>query len=138
MVLSAMAFHEKAGRSQGNSGFIVVLFFFAENSFSRPSSHCRHAGRPQFSRCCLFLLCFNVAVLVFFIAGLLYRLCFEHVDNLGAYTASRRRPAFSSHLITPVEKPRVVQLGMELDGDAYIRFARAFHVDLSSSWVKNP
>jgi len=97
-----------------------------------------HAGRPQFSRCCLFLLCFIVAVLVFFIAGLLYRLCFEHVDNLGAYTASRRRPAFSSHLITPVEKPRVVQLGMELDGDAYIRFARAFHVDLSSSWVKNP
>jgi len=25
-------------------------------------------------------------VLVFFIAGLLYRLCFEHVDNLGAYS----------------------------------------------------
>jgi len=44
MVLRAMAFHEKAGRSQGNSGFIVVLFFFAENSFSRPSSHCRHAS----------------------------------------------------------------------------------------------
>src|SRR5438309_5988442 len=29
-----------------------------------------------------------------------FYLCFEHVDNLGAYTASRRRPAFSSHLIT--------------------------------------
>src|ERR1700751_6008275 len=27
---------------------------------------------------------------------------------------------------------------MEVDGDAYIRFARAFHVDLSSSWGKNP
>jgi hypothetical protein len=25
------------------------------------------------------------AVLTFFIAGLLYLLCFEHVDNLGAY-----------------------------------------------------
>jgi hypothetical protein len=24
-------------------------------------------------------------VLIFFIAGLLYLLCFEHVDNLGAY-----------------------------------------------------
>jgi hypothetical protein len=29
-----------------------------------------------------------------------FYLCFEHVDNLGAYTASRRRPAFSSHLFT--------------------------------------
>jgi hypothetical protein len=28
-------------------------------------------------------------VLTFFIAGLLFYLCFEHVDNLGAYTASR-------------------------------------------------
>jgi hypothetical protein len=26
------------------------------------------------------------AVLPFFIAGLLYLLCFEHVDNLGAYS----------------------------------------------------
>jgi len=25
-------------------------------------------------------------VLTFFIAGLLYLLCFEHVDNLGAYS----------------------------------------------------
>jgi hypothetical protein len=25
-------------------------------------------------------------VLIFFIAGLLYLLCFEHVDNLGAYS----------------------------------------------------
>src|ERR1022692_1896586 len=30
-----------------------------------------------------------LVVLIFFIAGLLYLLCFEHVDNLGAYTASR-------------------------------------------------
>jgi hypothetical protein len=27
--------------------------------------------------------------LTFFIAGLLYLLCFEHLDNLGAYSASR-------------------------------------------------
>jgi hypothetical protein len=47
-----------------------------------------------------FLLCFAATVLTFFIAGPFY-LCFEHVDNLGAYTASRRKPAFSSHLFTP-------------------------------------
>jgi len=42
------------------------------------------------SFCCeKFLLCFVATVLTFFIAGLLYLLCFEHVDNLGAYTASR-------------------------------------------------
>jgi hypothetical protein len=34
----------------------------------------------------IFLLCFATAVLTFFIAGLLYRLCFEHVNNLGAYS----------------------------------------------------
>jgi hypothetical protein len=33
-----------------------------------------------------FLLCFVATVLIFFIAGLLYLLCFEHVDNLGAYS----------------------------------------------------
>jgi hypothetical protein len=32
---------------------------------------------------------FTAAVLTFFIAGLLYLLRFERVDNLGAYTASR-------------------------------------------------
>jgi hypothetical protein len=34
----------------------------------------------------IFLLCFTATVLTFFIAGLLYLLCFEHVDNLGAYS----------------------------------------------------
>jgi len=29
---------------------------------------------------------FAAAVLIFFIAGLLYLLCFKHVDNLGAYS----------------------------------------------------
>jgi hypothetical protein len=33
-----------------------------------------------------FLFCFAATVLIFFIAGLLYLLCFEHVDNLGAYS----------------------------------------------------
>jgi len=28
-------------------------------------------------------------VLTFFLAGLFFYLCFEHVDNLAAYTASR-------------------------------------------------
>jgi hypothetical protein len=39
------------------------------------------------SFCCeIFLLCFVAAVLTFFIAGLLYLLCLEHIDNLGAYS----------------------------------------------------
>jgi hypothetical protein len=32
------------------------------------------------------LLCFATAVLILFIAGLLYLLRFERVDNLGAYS----------------------------------------------------
>ena len=40
-----MAFHEKAGRSQGHCGFIVSSwFFFADKVFSPPSSRCRHAS----------------------------------------------------------------------------------------------
>jgi hypothetical protein len=34
----------------------------------------------------IFLFCFTATVLTFLIAGLLYLLCFEHVDNLGAYS----------------------------------------------------
>ena len=34
----------------------------------------------------VFLHCFAATVLTFFIAGLLYLLCFKHVDNLGAYS----------------------------------------------------
>jgi len=33
-----------------------------------------------------FFASLTAAVLTFFIAGLLYLLCFEHVDNLGAYS----------------------------------------------------
>ena len=42
------------------------------------------------SVCCeQFLLALANTVLTFFIVGLLYLLRFEHVDNLGAYTAPR-------------------------------------------------
>ena len=43
-VLSEIAFHEKAGRSQGNSGFIASSLFFRRRSFCPPSSRCRHAS----------------------------------------------------------------------------------------------
>jgi hypothetical protein len=44
-------------------------------------------SRPIVSFCSeIFLICFAATVLTFFIAGLLYLLCFEHVDNLGAYS----------------------------------------------------
>jgi hypothetical protein len=33
-----------------------------------------------------FFVCFAAVVLIFFIAGLLYLLRFERVDNLGAYS----------------------------------------------------
>jgi hypothetical protein len=33
-----------------------------------------------------FLICFTTEVLTFFMAGLLYLLCLEHVDYLGAYS----------------------------------------------------
>ena len=67
--MSVIAFHEKAGRSQGNSGFIGSSWFFvADKRFSPaelatvamlPSALSRsesfrsvHVGRSQFSRCC--------------------------------------------------------------------------------------
>src|SRR5207245_5354048 len=44
-------------------------------------------SKPTVSFCSeKFLISFAAAVLTFFIAGLLYLLCFEHVDNLGAYS----------------------------------------------------
>jgi hypothetical protein len=44
-------------------------------------------SKPIVSFCSeIFLFRFTAAVLIFFIAGLLYLLCFEHVDNLGAYS----------------------------------------------------
>src|SRR5215467_6958519 len=66
--LSVNAFHEKAGRSQGNSGFIVSSWFFSLTKFlprrvatvaMLPSALSRsdwfrsvHVGRSPFSRCC--------------------------------------------------------------------------------------
>jgi hypothetical protein len=43
-VLSVMAFHEKAGRSQGNSGFMLSCFLSQRKVVLPPSSHCRHAS----------------------------------------------------------------------------------------------
>jgi hypothetical protein len=46
-----------------------------------------YASHAAHSFCCeKFLPCFATAVLTFFIAGLLYLLRFERVDNLGAYS----------------------------------------------------
>jgi hypothetical protein len=67
--MSEIAFHEKAGRSQENSGFMVSSWFsFADKGFFScrvatvamlPSALSRsesfrsvHVGRSQFSRCC--------------------------------------------------------------------------------------
>ena len=49
-----------------------------------------------------FLLCFALTVLTFFIAGLLF-ICASSTSIIWERTASRRRPAFSSHLISSVE-----------------------------------
>src|SRR5579864_4156035 len=50
----------------------------------------------------IFLLCFVAAVLTFFIAGLLF-ICASSTSITWERTASRRRPAFSSHLITTID-----------------------------------
>jgi len=64
-----MAFHEKAGRSQGNSGLIVSFWFFFDDKYFSPAEFAAvamlpsalsrsesfrsvHVGRSQFSRCC--------------------------------------------------------------------------------------
>jgi hypothetical protein len=46
--------------------------------------------------------CIAAAVLTFVVAGLLYLLRFERVDNLGAYSTPLGDRLFSSHLITQV------------------------------------
>ncbi len=60
----------------------------------------------------IFLLAFAAAVLIFFIAGLLYLLCLEHVDNLGAYST----PSETGLLIPSVftsDRRRHFQLSVE-------------------------
>src|SRR5438552_13451543 len=63
-----------------------------------------------------FLIACAVAVLIFFIVGLLYLLRFERVDNLER-TASRRRPAFSSHLFSLIDK---LELAVDVCSDKAI------------------
>jgi len=56
-----------------------------------------------------FLLWFAAAVLLFLIAGLLYLLCFKHVDNLGAYSIpSGDRPSHPIWLHQLRDAPLVV------------------------------
>src|SRR5271170_2606928 len=60
-------------------------------------------SNPMVSFCCeKFLLCFAAAVLTFFIAGLLF-ICALSTSITWERTASRRRPAFSSHLLATVD-----------------------------------
>src|SRR4051794_16295934 len=60
---------------------------------------------PMVSFCCeIFLPCFATAVLLFFIAGLLF-ICASSTSITWERTPHPvRRPAFSSHLITSTEK----------------------------------
>ena len=57
-----------------------------------------------------FLLCFTATVLIFFIAGLLYLLRFERVDNLGAYSIPSETgllipSGYNNHLSSPFYNP---------------------------------
>src|ERR1035438_4049759 len=78
-----------------NASFMAfgVVPSFCSRSTSPTSSNRQYQldrsprSRPMVSFACeQFLICLAATVLTFFIAGLLYLLCFEHVDNLGAYS----------------------------------------------------
>src|SRR5271157_3188703 len=78
-----------------NTSFIAfgVVLSFCSSTTSPCSSNTQYQlerspkSSPIVSFCSeTFLFCFVATVLIFFIAGLLYLLCFEHVDNLGAYS----------------------------------------------------
>jgi hypothetical protein len=75
------------------------------------------------------LICFATAVLTFFIAGLLYLLCFQHVDNLGAYSI----PSETGLLIPSVgvEKLEISEIRENL-GD------RKYLADQRKSFVGHP
>jgi hypothetical protein len=63
------------------------LFTSPASSNTQYQLHRSPRSRPIVSFCSeTFLIRFAPAVLTFFIAGLLYLLCLEHVDNLGAYS----------------------------------------------------
>ena len=77
-----------------NTSFIAfgVVPSLCSSSTSPPSSNTQYQldrsprSKPMVSFCSRkFLLCLATTVLIFFIAGLLYLLRFERVDNLGAY-----------------------------------------------------
>jgi hypothetical protein len=72
-------------RSRAHALFYLYLSRFIQHTTQLLRSP---RSNPIVSFCATgkFLLCFAAAVLLFFIAGLLYLLCFEHVDNLGAYS----------------------------------------------------
>ncbi len=54
-------------------------------------------------------------MLTFFIAGLLLSLVpLRHVDNMGAYTTSVRRPTFSSHLIATISSLHQTVIAVKL------------------------
>ena len=55
-----------------------------------------------------FLVCFAALVLSFFMAGLLYLLCFEHVDNLGAYSIPLKAGLLIPSVYTNNSKIRAV------------------------------
>jgi hypothetical protein len=58
------------------------------------------------SFCCeIFLLGFAAAVLPFNIAGSLIYLCFEHVDNLGAYSIPPETGLLISSFYNSYKKP---------------------------------
>jgi hypothetical protein len=78
-----------------NTSFIAfaVVLSLCSSSTAPDSSNMQYQldrsprSKPIVSFCSgKFLICFAAAVLTFFIAGLLYLLRFERVDNLGAYS----------------------------------------------------
>ena len=80
-----------------------------------------------------FLFCFTATVLIFFIAGLLYLLRFERVDNLGAY----RIPPETGILIPSVcdnyrhdnfRRKKLGRLRSEVVGKLRLRLASAYRV----------
>ena len=63
-----------------------------------------------------FLVCFTPAVLIFFIAGLLYLLRFKRVDNLGAYRIPSETglliPSVYSYFRAALDPARVTERGL--------------------------
>jgi len=69
----------------GSTSFFSKKFCSETNRFNRFAWQVSDVVHPKTAADRKDLLSFAAAVLTFFIAGLFYLLCFEHVDNLGAY-----------------------------------------------------